>query len=257
MTPSVTCYPQPGKPKSRALLSAFAAGAGGRVVDDARALDPGPAAFYGVVGLEALYRTARAGEWYYLDNAYFDCARGTHYRVGVNALQASGADGRPAWERFVRLWPGLKGWRLRGSKVLVCPQSDWYLREVAGYAGGQAQWLELVQAKIRAHTARTIHVRNWDRDKARAAGGFAQDLEDAWCVVVHSSAAANEALLQGVPVFCTGPCAALAMGSSDLSQIESPRRPENRAEWAARLAGLQWTVDELRDGTAWRTLHAA
>ena len=60
-----------------------------------------------------------------------------------------------------------------------------------------------------------------------------------------------------MPVFCTGVCAATPMASGPLSNIEEPRLPTRREEWAAALADRQWTVDELRDGVAWRVLNAA
>jgi hypothetical protein len=53
-------------------------------------------------------------------------------------------------------------------------------------------------------------------------------------------------------VFVTGLCAATPMASGELSRIESPSCLEGRAEWAAGLAGAQWTEDELRSGAAWR-----
>jgi hypothetical protein len=76
-------------------------------------------------------------------------------------------------------------------------------------------------------------------------------------LVTWSSAAANEALLAGVPVFVAGDCAASKMGLSDFTKIESPIYPPGRAAWAAALAGQQWSLEEFRSGVAWRTLQAA
>ena len=76
------------------------------------------------------------------------------------------------------------------------------------------------------------------------------DLKDAWCVVTHSSTAAVTAALQGVPVFCEPTCAAASVGCTDLSQIETPRRPD-REEWLAELAWRQWSEAEMKGGLAW------
>jgi hypothetical protein len=82
-------------------------------------------------------------------------------------------------------------------------------------------------------------------------------LRDCWALVTWSSAAANEALLAGVPVFTAADCAAALLGRTDFSKIEVPVYPEGRTVWAAALAGQQWSLDEFRHGVAWRTLQAA
>ena len=208
-----------------------------------------------MIGIEPLFRHAqRAGEWYYLDNAYFDSGRGRFFRCGRNALQACATD-RPDWARFAALGLGIQPWQTGGGRIVVCPQSESFMADVARVPGGQAGWLRDTVAKLAAHTDRPIHVRHWSRDKAAQSGSFHADLKGAWALVTHSSAAANEALIAGVPVFVTAPCAAAPLARGDLAAIENPLRPAGRAEWAATLAGLQWTVDELRDGTAWKRLH--
>ena len=70
-----------------------------------------------------------------------------------------------------------------------------------------------------------------------------------------ASNAAVEALLSGVPVFCTGPCAAYRMGKPDVTEIETPALPDDRERWARVLAANQWTLDEMADGTCWRELQ--
>jgi hypothetical protein len=57
-----------------------------------------------------------------------------------------------------------------------------------------------------------------------------------------------------VPAIALGPCAARAMGGGELRDFEIPPMPDGRADWAARLAAKQWTVEEIRDGVAWRAL---
>lgn len=260
MPPSVTCYPVPGKAKSRRLLEAFAHGAGGGVVlrETPSVLADGAAAFYGVTEpIGHLWAQARRDqrERYYLDNAYFDCVRGRHFRVTRNALQAFELL-PPAHDRFARLYTKVRPWRRNGRHIVVCPQSDSFMRLLCSWQGGAMAWQEQVTRELNAHTDRPILVRHWTRDKAAAAANLASDLKDAWALVTHSSAAANEALLAGVPVFLTGLGAATPMASGALANIERPLYPDNRAEWAAGLAGAQWSEQELKDGTAWRSLNA-
>jgi hypothetical protein len=99
-------------------------------------------------------------------------------------------------------------------------------------------------------------IRGWRSDKRALAGTLAHALRDCWALVTWSSAAANEALLAGVPVFTAGTCAASSMGMADLTRIETPVYPDGRSGWAAALAGRQWTLDEMRLGMAWHALYA-
>lgn len=236
----LVCYPQPGKTRSRLVLEALAAGWRG---GDATA-------FYGVVGIEAKFSEARAGTWLYGDNAYFDVARGRFFRFTRDAFQVSG-EMRGDPRRVATLGLEFRPWRRDGRHVVVVEQSVHFL-EVSG--AGEA-WLRKTIETLGTHTDRPLSVRPWSRDKAGAAATLAADLEGAWALVTHMSAAANEAILAGVPVFVTGRCAASPMASGALTEIERPRYSSDREEWAAGLAASQWTLDELRNGTAWRRLR--
>lgn len=253
----VTGYVPKGKAKARVVCAAFVQGAGGGVVRQpppAR-LQPGAACFFGVTeATRHVWRQARlAGrDWYYLDNAYFDAARGRLFRAVRNRVQATGCE-PPDWPRLAALGIRIAPWRKKGSHVVVVAQSQTYMTVVAGYRG--CWWKDTVAA-LRRNTDREIRVRGWRANKMALAGSLADDLRDCWALVTWSSAAANEALLAGVPVFTSRSCAASRMGLGDLSRIETPAYPKGRAAWAAALAGRQWSLDELRAGVAWRTLHA-
>lgn len=234
------CYPQPGKEKSKLILEALAAGAGGDRPD-------GTPAFFGVVGIEDEWREVRArGAYLYCDNSFFDATRGTYFRVGVGALQTVAR--RPDWDRRAKLPVSARPWRRNGKHVVVVAQSDHFMREVAGWPGGALAWQDHVLTALRRGTDRPIVVRHWSRDKGERSRTLQHDLEGAWALVTHMSAAATEAVVSGVPAFATGPCAALEMGLGQLERIEHPRRPDGREEWIARLAASQWTLEELRQG---------
>jgi hypothetical protein len=247
----VVGYPQPSKAKSRAVLEAFVAGCGGRIADGG-VLHEGVAAFYGVVGIEPLWHVARArGEFLYLDNAFLDCVRGSHFRAARNRLQEVGG---LEWGRFKAMGIEVKPWRKDGKHVLVVMQSEHFMRHVAGWPSGADGWQDSTLRWIREKTDRQIIVRHWSRDKNERMRALRSDLQDAWCVVAHGSAAANEALLEGIPVFVTDTGSAAAQMACVTWNIEAPYYPENRCEWAARLAGSMWTLDEMRAGMAWRAL---
>lgn len=253
MRPSVYCYPQPGKQKSLDVLQAFANGSGGGVrAGGPPVLEPGAAAFYGVVGIEHLVRLciAEGRTWFYGDNSFFDASRGRYYRFSKNTIQLA-MPAAPDHQRLNALGVAVKPWRKDGRHIVVVEQSEHFLKLV-----GAEHWLAKVMAMLKPLTDRPIRARRWSRDKAGAARSLQIDLQDAWALVTHMSAAANEALLAGVPVFTSGKCAATLMASGELDKIETPRYPDGREDWAAGLAGMQWTLEELRGGAAWRRLNA-
>ena len=239
-------------PKSRMICEAFAAGCGWPIVPPAP-LRPGALFLYGALrGLMPTLKQAQneKRDWLYCDNGYFRPGKNGYFRVTRDALQHDGSgDASPArWE-----WLGLeiKPWRKDGDHILICPPDEIY-----GQLWGldHVKWLQDVLATLRSATDRRVVVR--DRSKARSATEpFAKALQGAWALVTCSSNAAVEALLAGVPVFCTRPCAAYTMGRPNVAEIETPALPADRERWARVLAANQWTVLELRDGTCWRELQ--
>lgn len=246
----ITCYAQPGKPKSRQVLEAFAAGCGGVMAStDALVLSaPGDVAFYGVrPSWVRLWQQARAEgrTIYYLDNAFFDDVRETHFRVGRNVVQQH--EFPPG--RYPLFTRPILPWREGGEHVVLCPQSDEFMTTVETFT---EQWSAWVSRRLRMYTTRPLRLR-----KKYEARPLAEDLRGAWACVVHTSAAANEALIVGVPTFTTGLCAASSMSRNDLSLIEHPLYPDGRAAWAAAVAAHQWTLEELAQGKCWERLGAA
>jgi hypothetical protein len=246
-------YVTPGREPSLVLGKAFAEGCGGDLVDT-RFVANRPAAFYGVSKYTLpIFQAcqARGLDHYYVDNGYFRPGHfDGYFRITRNAPQHSGI-GRPDYDRWKALGLAIKPWRTTGRHVLVIGQSRTYF-ELRGERPVTRFW-DIVTA-IAEVTDRPILY----RPKPTASGprrSLAEDLRDAWCVVAFTSNVAVEALLEGIPVFVTGDCAARVMGETDLGQIETPRRPDTRDEWAAVLAANQWTVDEIRSGKCWRDLH--
>lgn len=251
MSPSVVCYPQLGKAKSQLVLEAFAAGCGGALrLSPASVLEPGAAAFYGVVGIEHLLRLAIAEgrTWFYGDNSFFDSSRGRYFRFAKNAVQLSTL-APPDHARLKALAVKVKPWS-NGGHIVVAEQSEHFLKLV-----GAEHWLLRVLEDLKKYTDRPLRIRRWTRDKGGASRTLPAALVGAHALITHSSGAATEALLAGVPVFTSGSCAATPLSSGQLSEIERPRYQDGREEWAAGLAGRQWTLDEIRNGIAWRALQ--
>ena len=206
--------------------------------------------FYGVRPAVAhLWAQAKAEgrDWYYLDNAYFDACRETQFRVTKNAVMHDGS-GVSDGARFAALGLRIDPWRSPGLRVVVCPSSDEYMRVVAGWT---QDWAAFVIDRLQ--TRRQIVVRH-KRDRRP----LTEDLRDAWAVVTHTSCAAIEALLAGVPVFVTGEHPAATLGKRDLTAIEAPLRAFHgaRRQLMEVLADHQWTTEEIASGAAWQRLAA-
>jgi hypothetical protein len=251
MTP--VAYYAPGEETSPMWAFAFAKGCSGYQMPHDFQLDPpeplfdGPVAAFGSPPLWPLLRQtwAEGRDWYYGDHAYF--GRRVFYRITRNAFQHDGR-GASTGSRFKGFSRDIDPWHKTGHHVLICPQSATYC---ALHGFDVRQWLKTVVATLRRYTERPIRIR-WKRQGTP----IASDLWNCWAVVVHSSAAALDALIAGVPIFVLAPFAASArMGLADLSQIESPYYPEDREPFLWALADHQWTLREILDGLAWRTLQ--
>lgn len=253
---------QTAQGKNKVICQAFAAGCGAPIVPPYPLL-PGDMFCFGA--LRGLLPTLQQA-WqekrrvYYCDNGYFHAGRRIrdkgYYRVTVGGLQHDGT-GTAAPDRWKRLNLDIKPWRKSGRHIVLCPVA----RLLAVILNIDADlWLKETLATLREHTDRPIRVRKkMSYVEAVATGGvpLSEDLVGAWALVTHSSNAAVEALLAGVPVFCTDPCGAYRMGLPDLFRIEAPVMPDDREQWAWNLAAAQWRLDEMRSGQCWRELTGA
>ena len=240
-----TVYAVPEEKTSPRFAAAFAQGCGGEVVTTG-VLRPGPWAGFGSSRTwQGLMQARRQGrDWWYGDHAYF--GRGVWFRVTHNAFQHSGR-GHGDKRRLERLGVEMAPWRRSGRHVLVCPPDAAF----AALLGLDEQaWRSRVLTTLYANTDRPVVVRTRDQHKVRP---LAADLVNCWALVTHVSNAAVEAVAAGVPVICTGDCAASIMGLCDPMQIEYPVMPP-RHRWAAVLAANQWTIDEIANGDCWRAI---
>jgi len=249
--PRVTSYFVPGEKTSPLFAAAFAAGADGYVSADDSLRDGDVALFGSAARWDFLLEARRLGRnWYYGDHAYFK--RFEYYRVTRNAFQCDGT-GEADMNLPRRNGIEIKPWQTRGRHILVCPPDEAFeqLMIRAGVLEAVG-WGSRTMDMLRTHTDRPIVVR--DRSQAGKTPLVA-DLEGCWALVTFMSNAAIEAAMAGIPVFALGPCAARAIGRTDLSQIENPIYPE-RTQFAANLLANQWTLQEIADGVCWRQIKA-
>lgn len=240
----------PSERTSPLFARAWERGVGGTIVDVPPLVSTaGPIACFGSPVLWPMLQEAIADgrDWYYADKGYFE--RGRYLRITKNAYQHDGR-GAATEDRFARLGLEVQPWRQDGRHVLICPNTRVYFQLFGLDVDG---WISDVTRQIRAVSDREVRVR-WKSDLSSRP--IEADLVDAWALVTFSSNAAIDALLAGVPVFALAPfAAARRMGLDDLSAIESPVYPDDRAEFMATLAEQQWTLDEIARGDAWRALQ--
>lgn len=260
----VIAYPVANKQKSIDICRAFVAGCGGVVTHKAAYLEKGdaPAFFYGVdaSNVHIWEQVRREGrDFYYCDNSYFDATRQTYFRVTKNRIQHSGV-GVSTGERFDSLNIDVQLNRHEpDGHVVLCPQSDWFMRAIVDYSAEPGAWLRDAQAHFRSSAPEhPQRIRHWEPDKAKLARSLPDDLVGAWALVTHSSAAAVTALLSGVPVFCSAHSAAYPM-SSTIDRADGIMlahwEESSRRAWAGVLADNQWTLEEMRYGQCWADLQ--
>ena len=218
---------------------------------------PGTAIMYGILrgSGNVIKECEREGHPYlYVDHAYFWQYKGmvdeprAHFRIVKNGRYFNNLGDNVPGDRFKALGVEVKPWKKGGSKVVVVPLSAF----VARYMGvDPVQWLETTIEALSRHTDRHIVVKPKypmrDFDPKRSP--FIDFIKDAHAVVSAESNVAVDAIVEGVPIFCSPNSPAAAMGLSDLDKIESPVYPD-RENWLNMLAYRQFTIGEIASGKA-------
>jgi hypothetical protein len=176
------------------------------------------------------------------------------------------------WELIKkRLGIDLKPWKKDGRYILICCQRDggWSMNNQP-----LMPWLIKTIKDIQKCTQKPIMVRfhpgdknvlNHKRDLVRYrlqnviishSANIMDDFKTASAVVNHNSSPGVVAAIEGIPVFLTDSNNSQAkdVAHSIFSYIENPR-DFDRESWIHRMAQMHWTLDELKDGSAWRHLR--
>jgi len=244
-----TTYTVIGDTEACKFCLAFAMGCGGHVAHG-KDLLPGPVAILGGAQSWDILRQAYAEgrDTYFGGAGYFYEGEQKYYRVTKNAAQHSGS-GWASGHGYKKLGLRVRPWRTQGRYILLCPPDEQF-SNLLGFSA--YSWERHITQRLKALTSREILVYR----KHHGPASFEIDLENCWAVVAFTSLAAVHAVMGGVPVFCTNPCAASLMGSSDLGRIETPNYPtdQERVQWASNLAANQWTLKEIESGKCWETI---
>jgi len=177
------------------------------------------------------------------------------------------------WELIKdKLGIDLKPWNIgSGKTILICCQRN------GGWSMNGQQlipWLLKTIRSVQLFTKKPIVVRFHPGDKKAkdhsrtlsryklknvsisSAENLTHDLVDAHAVISYNSSPGVVAAIEGVPVFVLDPQRSQAspVAHTNLRDLDNPREFD-RSVWIQQMAQMHWTLDELKDGTAWKHLR--
>jgi len=165
----------------------------------------------------------------------------------------------------------IKPYKTSGEYILLCCQRD------GGWSmGGQdlMPWLVRTIKNIQQYSDRKIVVRFHPGDKKiqehkrllvrhrlkdvllSSSKDIRTDFKNSYAVVSYNSSPGVAAAIEGIPLFLLDPenSQAKDVGHTSLAHLEKPRHFD-RESWIHKMAQMHWTLDELKDGTAWQHLR--
>lgn len=178
------------------------------------------------------------------------------HRVTKNNLQILGPIIERPDDRLRKInWSYKKS--SRGSDILICPPSIKIM--TLFNQPDPVTWTNQVIEELKKYTDRNIRVRlKPNRTERVTTNTIQSDLDNnVHCLITYNSIAATEAILHGKPAIAIGPNAAQIICNSKLSEVENlttPSKDEVEA-FARHLSYCQFTVNELKNGTAWRIVN--
>ena len=150
-----------------------------------------------------------------------------------------------------------KGWYTGETKhILLCPSSPTVTYHINGIS--QEDWIKVVGEDLRKFSDLPIKVRNKPRPNNEWWGkDIREDLKDCHCLVTNMSLASVDSILNKVPVICASTNVAYPVSGRDPSKINKPLRPGRKTveEWLKFVVEHQFTLQEIEDGVAYKTLQ--
>ena len=160
-------------------------------------------------------------------------------------------------DRFEKWNVELKPWKEEGDFILICPSSETMTKVINGM--NQDRWIQTMYDKIKPHTNKPIKVRlkprkNGTSGPAAETVSMKEELVGCHALVTNASLTAIEALQEGVPVFSdTSECPSAWVTNRDFRKINTPDK-HDREQLFYDLAYRQFSIRELRDGTAYEII---
>jgi hypothetical protein len=193
-----------------------------------------------------------------IERGYFN-DRTKYYSFGIGGLNGranfNNVNSKP--DRWIKHGTGLHTWNRNGDYYLVMGQvsGDMSISRVNIDA-----WYRKVTDELLEKTDRPVYFRPHPLSRQYVNGLSTMDgdlstaLSGACGVITYNSNSGVDAMLAGVPTMAQdrgsmiwGVCA------KSVNQLIDYAYPD-RSQWAYNLAYTQWTLEELKDGTAWNHL---
>lgn len=183
----------------------------------------------------------------YINPGHFD----GYYRISKNGMQARYIDKDLPSDRLDRLKFKRENWFDPKGRIIVCPPSDY----ICDYYKLSLDWWTNELIKMLQNNSCSFKI----RDKSDITA-LEHDLKDAYCIITFNSNVAVDATIKGIPV---------VTGSDNIVKnwrwygwadaVYRRLTPPNDLEIDKLLRFIsynQFTLEEIRNGTAWRLLHA-
>ena len=212
-------------------------------------------------------------EWYYVDVGYLtqpitrypipkihDYDK-TYFRIvkgKIHTLEGSkkGGDVRLKELEKKGLPSKFENWKGgEGDHILICPSSETVTYKHNNL--NQAGWVDRAISQIKKLTNRDIRIRYKPRPGNEWWGkDILEDLKGCHCLVTNMSLASVDAILNYVPVIADAKNVAWPVSSRELKFVEKPLKPGRKTvdEWMKWIVEHQFTIKEIGNGTAYRTL---
>jgi len=205
-------------------------------------------------------------DFYFLDHGYFTNAHDNPHwlRITKNA-HCQNKITHTKTDRYEKYFKRqIKPWQKSGAKILVLPPTN----AVANFFNVD-NWLENTIAVLKKNTDRQIDVREKPYNPTVAidhVGATVKidkptnnhgpiDWTQYFACVSYNSNTMIESFTNGVPVFCDADnSAAKPIAETDFSKIETPKY-EDRVALFSNLSYNNFTLEEMKNGTAWRILN--
>lgn len=240
--------------KTRRIMNALRGSLDGKICHGSPPKWPSPFVVWGQLwtGAAIVPRAMREGvPFRYIDNGYHLPAKGEatgYYSVTYRSLAPLLLDDPDLSRLPVKMKPWRQPSKNPAGTILIAVPGPSY-GQMFGW--DMDIWLKRVIAEIRRHSDREIVLRHKSSPVP-----LADDMARAAVMVTHSSKAAVEAVVAGLPAIVEPHCAAAPVCGTDLSLIETPPMPSRRAWWASLMC-QQFTLDEMRSGAAREWLAVA
>jgi len=164
----------------------------------------------------------------YIDHGYFRRSFNMDwYRICVSHYHNTD------WSDSDRKWSGkVQDWKKEGETVVIIPPNEHAKKIYKAY-----DWLDKTIETVKNHTNRKIVI------KEKGVGDLSESLKEAFCVVSFGSVAEVDAVMKGIPVFCSEYSPCVPIGIQDFTKIEAPIYPD-REKWLRSLAAAEYEAGE-------------